>query len=158
MPQRQTSRRPRNIKLKPLAATEPRTGNFAVCVLGEDPFGHLLEATVGGETIDGRHVTVRRIPRADEALQCDVVFLSASERGRVASDLAILNKAPVLTVSDVPDFAARGGMIGFVLQDNRVRFEVNLSAAQKAGIALSSQLLKVAVRVSGTGRPAEGPR
>jgi len=63
-----------------------------------------------------------------------------------------LRKDPVLTVSDIPHFVQRGGMIRFVPEDNRVRFEVNLGAAQDAGLILSSELLKVAVNVERSSR------
>lgn len=133
-----------------LSAAANRPASFTICVLTDDEsFLRVMQATVAGESIDGRPVASRRITRVEDALQCDEVFLSRSEHKRIAPDLAALAKAPVLTVSDLPDFAAQGGMIGFLLQDNRLRFEVNKAAADKAGISFSSQLLKVAVRVTG---------
>jgi hypothetical protein len=63
--------------------------------------------------------------------------------------LSALAALPVLTVSDMPGFIEHGGMVQFVLENDNVRFEVNLSAANKSGLALSSQLLKVAARVVG---------
>jgi hypothetical protein len=134
------------------AAPQQQTGDFEICVLGDDPtFERVLAATVSGETIEGRPVSSRHASSAEDALHCELVFLSKSERGRVWPDLAILGSAPVLTVSDIPDFAVHGGMIEFVPEDNRIRFVVNLNACRKSGLTPSSQLLKVAVKVIGNG-------
>jgi hypothetical protein len=121
---------------------------FPICVLGQDPFGPALDAALAGETF-GRHPLVpRRVANAKEAAACRVVFISEDDR-TLRKDLTALEGAKVLTVGDQPDFLKRGGMIQFVLQGNppRVRFEVNLAAAKKAGLNLSSELLKVAADV-----------
>jgi hypothetical protein len=125
------------------------SSEFDVCVLGTDPFGPLLDATVSDSTINGKRVIAKRIARAQDAADCRVVFIAASESQRLSSDLAVLSRLHVLTVSDNPHFLERGGMIQFVLEGDRVRFAVNLSAAQEAGLTLSSELLKVATRVVG---------
>ena len=80
-------------------------------------------------------------------MSCDTLFVSASEEERVPRILTVLARRPVLTVGDSPDFAARGGMIGFSLEGSRVRFTVNLMAAQDAGLMLQSELLRVAAAV-----------
>jgi hypothetical protein len=120
---------------------------FTICVLGHDPFGPLLDATLAGETIGNKKPAARRVASAREAANCQILFVASSEAGRVKQILASIDKPGVLTVSDLPDFMASGGMIQFVLQDNKIRFEVNLTAAGKSGLILSSQLLKVAVSV-----------
>jgi len=120
---------------------------FNLCVLGTDPFGPALEATVSDETVDGRKVVLKRISNAQEAASCRIVFVSASETDHMKATLEALNSGVALTVSDVPGFANQGGMIEFVIEDSRVRFEVNLTAAQHAGLTLSSELLKVATSV-----------
>ena len=126
------------------------TSDFEVCVLGADPFGPLLDATVSDSTINGKRVIARRIARAQDAAGCRVVFIAASESPRLGSDLAVLSKLHVLTVSDNPHFLERGGTIQFMFEGDRVRFAVNLTAAQEAGLTLSSELLKVAAKVVGT--------
>ena len=75
-----------------------------------------------------------------------MVFIAEDVR-ELRKNLAALDKSPILTVGDQPDFLKRGGMIQFVLEGNKVRFEVNLTAAKKAGLTLSSELLKVATAV-----------
>jgi hypothetical protein len=117
--------------------------------LGEDPFGPVLDATARGEKIDERPVTARRIRNAEEATDCQVLYIARSEQGQSRKIISALSKSRVLTVSDMPDFIAQGGIIQFTMSGNRVRFEVNLDAAQASGLILSSELLKVASVVHG---------
>ncbi len=131
----------------PRQARSASSNSFFICVLGQDPFGPAMDATLADEALDGKNVVVRRISDPRGGADCHVVFVSASEESRLKSILDVLDKQSVLTVSDMPQFLARGGMIQFVLAENRVRFEVNLDAAQRAGLSLSSQLLKVALTV-----------
>jgi hypothetical protein len=122
-------------------------GSFEICILGADPFGATLDATVAGQTVGGKSISIRRVSKLQEVSPCRIVFISSSEEGRLKEDLAALDKAQVLTVSDIPRFSERGGMIGFLLEGNRVRFDVNLTSAQGAGLTLRSELLKVATNV-----------
>jgi YfiR/HmsC-like len=122
-------------------------GPFTVCVLGQDPFGNSLDATLAGETIGGKTIVAKRISSAEESDNCQILFLSLRDDSRVNKIIADLDKKAVLTVSDMPQFVKRGGMIQFVLEGKRVRFEVNLTATQHAGLTLSSELLKVATAV-----------
>ena len=120
---------------------------FPICVLGQDPFGATFDATIAGETINGKKVVVNRIAKPQEAVSCRILFISASEERQLKEILATLDKTSVLTVSDISQFTRRGGMIQFVIDANRVRFEVNVTTAERAGLTLSSQLLKVAITV-----------
>jgi hypothetical protein len=124
-----------------------RTESFEICVLGADPFGQALDATLAGGTIGGKNVMAKRISKPQEVDSCRILFISSSEESHLKDVLAALDKTRVLTVSDIPRFSERGGMIGFVLEGNRVRFDVNLDSAQGAGLTLSSELLKVATNV-----------
>lgn len=129
--------------------------SFSICVLGQDPFGKTLDETLEGATWEGKSVTPRRITRVEEASDCEILFISPSESDQINHILTALAKQPVLTVSDAPQFSRRGGAVEFVVSDNRVRFEVNLTAAEQAGLTLSSQLLKVAVHVRRGPQPGE---
>jgi hypothetical protein len=121
--------------------------SFTICVLGDDPFGATFDTTIAGESINGKKVVVNHISRPKDAVSCRILFVSSSEGSRLPEILATLDKTSVLTVSDMPQFTRRGGMIQFLVEANRVRFEVNLTAAEHAGLTLSSQLLKVAISV-----------
>ena len=125
-----------------------RKGSFTICVLGENPFGRALDTTIAAESATGKTVIARQIPAPPEAGDCRVLFISSSEKGQLKQILASLGNSSVLTVSDLPQFTDRGGMVQFVLDGDRVRFEVNLATAQRARLTLSSELLKVAVNVS----------
>jgi hypothetical protein len=122
-------------------------GDFTVCVLGNDPFGSTLDATLAGETIRGKNVVAKRISTPQESVNCQILFLSTAEAAQINKIMESLDNAAVLTVSDIPQFSQRGGMIQFVLEGNRIRFEVNLTATRRAGLSLSSELLKVATAV-----------
>jgi hypothetical protein len=130
----------------PARASAP-TDPFYICVLGQDPFGPLLEAALKDETVGGAPMAARRLSGVEEAAGCRILFVSASKEPQLSATLAALGKSNILTVSDISDFTRRGGMIQFVLEGNRVRFEINLAAAQRAGLTLSSELLKVAVAI-----------
>lgn len=121
--------------------------SFGICILGKDPFGEALDSTVAGESIDHKQIKLLRISRMPEADACNILFVSSSEEGRLAGILSDAQKFHWLTVSDMKHFAERGGDIGMLRQENRVRFEVNRSAAEQSSLLLSSELLKVATRV-----------
>jgi len=120
---------------------------FLICILGNDPFGTVLDRTVSGETLKNRPVQDKRILRAQDAAGCSILYISSSESARLNKILSAIQEAPVLTVSDIPDFVQQGGMIQFVVREGRVRFQVNLAPTQRNGLTMSSELLKVAVEV-----------
>ena len=131
----------------PDKVTQAHSDSFSICVLGADPFGPALNAMLADETIAGKSVQAKRIPTPQDAVNCRVLFISSSENTRLKQILATLGDASVLTVSDLPEFTQRGGMVQFILEGSRVRFEVNLATAEHAGLTLSSELLKVAINV-----------
>jgi YfiR/HmsC-like len=124
-----------------------RQDSFTICVFGPDPFGRTLDTMLAGETIAGRGAVAKRVSTPQDFSDCRILFVSSAETGSLSRIVEAANKQGVLTVSDLPHFAGRGGMIQFVTDDKRVRFEVNLTAAQRAGLTLSSELLKVATLV-----------
>jgi hypothetical protein len=126
-------------------ADSPRTSEAVVIgILGKDPFGALLDSTVLGKTVGGKPFKVRRIPWEGDITGCHLVFIAASERRHAERAIAELNGSAVLTVGETDDFLDAGGMIGFVIEDEAVRIDMNLDAARKAGLEVSSQLLLVA--------------
>ncbi|MGH9510027.1 MAG: YfiR family protein, partial [Terriglobales bacterium] len=118
--------------------------SFAICVLGDDPFGSALDRIIEGKSVQGRKLVAYRLGRVEDSGKCQVLFVSASENGRLAHILAALRDRRVLTVGDTVGFAQRGGVINFQLEGSKVRFEINLDAAERAGLTVSSQLLKLA--------------
>ena len=134
------------------AGTNPSEASkpFSICVLGPDPISLALDNVVKGEAINGQPLVSVRMEGVEDADNCRILFIGAMPRARLDMTLAALQSKPILTVSDIGDFCSRGGMIQFVLQGDKVRFLVNLTAAEKSGLTLSSQLLKVATTVSRT--------
>src|SRR5665213_1283638 len=131
----------------PATSVAIKDDSFAICVLGQDPFGPTLDAALAKQSIDGKSVVARRITKPQEALSCRILFIGSSEGRQLNGIFAALDGAGILTVSDMPQFSQRGGMIEFTLEGNKVRFEVNLTTAEDAGLTLSSELLKVAASV-----------
>jgi hypothetical protein len=129
------------------APTDPNPAPFSICVVGKDDFGATLDSLVQNDTINGRAIVTRHLPSIAAADTCQILFLGSSEQARLAKDLDTIKDKPILTVSNIPEFLDHGGMIQFIVHDNRVRFAVNLAPAAHANLTLSSELLKVAVYV-----------
>jgi hypothetical protein len=117
-------------------------------ILGADPLGNALNRAVSGQAVRGRTISVRRYNFGDDLRRCHVLFVSTSEQARVRQILASLPGASVLTVSDADQFADAGGVIQFVVQENRVRFVVNRDAAAQARLQISAKLLTLARVIS----------
>jgi hypothetical protein len=116
-----------------------------VCIVGDDPFGSILERTVHGEVVNGRRMVIERFPPLERAAQCHVVFLSRRTAPRPVLDT--LAASPVLTIGESEAVAQAGGTIVFVAEDGRIRFEVNRSAATRRGLTFNARLLEVAREV-----------
>lgn len=130
-------------------AAKVSRSSFDICILGRDQMGQALDALAANDTINGIPIHIRRLGDATAAKGCSIVFVSALEGDHLREDMALLAGSDALTVSDASDFLDRGGMIQFVLIENRLRFAVNLNAVNRAHLVLSSELLRVASSVSG---------
>ena len=117
-------------------------------VIGEDPFGAILEETVHDKTILGKRLAVRRFAKIEDATNSQILFLGSSEENHLSSIIKTLEKTNTLTVSDIDQFAEQGGMVAFTLEDQKVRFSVNMEAVERAELKMGSQLLKLARIVS----------
>ena len=118
-------------------------------VLGNDPFGHVLDDTVKGKKIGERPIQIQRFDWNKEEdrsrlLDCHVLYISSSEQYRFDDIHEALDKHPMLLVGDVEDFAANGGMIGLVLEKGRIVFQINRVAVARAKLRISARLLKLA--------------
>lgn len=128
-----------------------KSSNFTIGILGDDPFGVRFDEAVKKETVRGRTVQLKRARNLTELADCQIVFISASESVRMAELIGALAGKGILTVADEPGFASRGGMIGFIKEAGKIRFEINPGAAEKAGLKLSSKILQVGKRISEPG-------
>jgi len=121
---------------------------FVVGLIGTDPFGTVLDDAMRGQSVQSRTVVIRRFSRIEDIGNCDILFVASSERAVLPRILAVLSRAPVLTVGDMDRFAERGGMINLTMDKNRVRFDINVAAMTRAGLRPGSQLLRLARLVS----------
>lgn len=117
---------------------------FVIGLFHSDPFGAALRRVVEGQTVRGRPVEIRIVKRYDEVRACHLVFVSAAEEQRTPDLLRSGAVGQVLAVGESSGFAQAGGIMNFVMDGPRVRFEVNLRAAKRAGLKLSSRLLSMA--------------
>lgn len=117
---------------------------IVIGVLGDDPFGGFLDETVRGETVNRRPLLIQRYRRIEEIGACHLLFISTSEAERMEPLLTALRQRSILTVGDHDGFAANGGMIRFLSENNKVRLRINLAAAKSAGLTISSKLLRPA--------------
>ncbi|NJD06728.1 MAG: YfiR family protein [Methylococcaceae bacterium] len=128
------------------ASSLANRSEFELCILGDDPFGAALDA-LNSRTVRDKPVQISR-PRSAAALQrCHVLYVSQSEGWRLRQILQEIGTAPILTVSNLEDFAELGGTIRQFWDDDRPRFEINMAVAQKSRLTLSSKLLELAARV-----------
>lgn len=118
------------------------------CTIGEDPFQGALEASFKGKAIGPHSLQVKHLKDSSEAHGCHVVFLGKVKR-RVPEELAILQGYPILTIGETEHFVKDSGMIGFCMEENKIRFNINLEAAEKSNLKISARLLMLAKTVIG---------
>lgn len=117
---------------------------FEVCMVGRDPFGDHLEQSLRDRTVDNRPMAFRRSTSGDNLKGCQIVFVTAEAKGQAPSIVSRLKSSSVLTVGETKGFAANGGIVNFIVEENRLRFEVNLDAARQTRLSISSKLLALA--------------
>ena len=134
---------------------------IVIGVLGTDPFGSVLDRLVQDKKIGQRGFVVRRykwgkdLKDLKDLRDCKILFVSASEKAHADEIIQLVKWLPILTVGETPGFAEHGGVIRFTVEDNRVRFEVNVDAAHQADLNISSRLLtlaKIIPQTAATGR------
>ncbi len=118
-----------------------------ICVLGQDPFGQELRDITSDKNINGRRLQVDQVADLGLARTCHILFVASSEKAQLKRIFESLQGTDAVTVGDSKGFIDQGGMINFVLENNRVQFEVNHKAAERAGLKISSKLLNVAKHV-----------
>lgn len=126
----------------PPDAFEEAGSPFAICILGDDPFGSTLDQLLKGEQVEGRRIVVRRLSHPPPPKSCQILYVGDSERS-LPTLFDGLGRG-VLTVGAQPGFCRDGGIIGFAIEDRHVRFDINREAAANAGLQLSARLLRVA--------------
>jgi hypothetical protein len=136
----------------PADAFKDGSSPIIYCTIGEDPFRGALEQSLSGKTVGSRALRVEHLKQPQDAQSCQVLFMGVEDKSQKESIEAALKGRPVLTVGDGENFARDGGIIGFCLEDNKVRFEINVEAAEKANLKISAKLLALAKTVIGKPR------
>ena len=140
----------------PSAAFPQADSPIVIGILGNDPFGASIDRVVENKKLDGRNLVVKRLKWSKDLkdlTDCNILFVSSSEKEHIADVINIVKWLPILTIGETPGFAPRGGIINLTLEDNKVRFEVNIGAAKQANLNISSRLLALAKIVP---QPADG--
>jgi YfiR/HmsC-like len=122
---------------------------FSICILGKDPFGQAIDDALRGKLIGEHSVGVRRAKEVSEVRHCQIVFVAGTETRNIAALLDGVRGANVLLVGEADGFAASGGTIQFMVEENHVRFLINVDAADRSGLKFSSKLLALAKIVHG---------
>ena len=144
----------------PSAAFSQADSPIVIGILGTDPFGTSIDRVVENKKLDGRSLVVKRLRWSKDLkdlTECNILFVSTSEKEHISDVINIVKLLPIRTIGETPGFAARGGMINLTLEDNKIRFEVNMGAAKQANLNISSRLLALAkiVPQSPDGRKSE---
>ena len=132
----------------PTSAFADAKSPFVIGVLGENPFGTDLEATVRGKSINEHPIVVKACPNLEEARATHILFVSTTEKKRFEEIFKSLRGTSVLTVGETERFTESGGLINFVSENNKIRFQINDPGAKAAGLKISSKLLSLAVPAS----------
>jgi len=128
----------------PKSAFSDSSRSFIIGIIGDDPYEEVLDRIVIDQSVKNKKISIQRLNWFDTFKQCHILFISNSEEKRLKWILNRIQGLSVLTVSEMPLFTERGGIIKFILKNNKVRFEINLEAANHANLKISSQLLRLA--------------
>jgi hypothetical protein len=135
----------RYVEWPPTHTTPP----LRLCVLYADPVGNRLHGMVGDEQWQGGAIDVRVVPDMRSAAACHLLYVPQTAAARFSTGISAISGLPVLTVGEHERFLEQGGMIRLFLEDNKIRFSINLKSADGAGLVISSRLLRLARSVTG---------
>jgi len=129
----------------PARASTNNQSPLVIGVFGQNPFGDALEAIAKDHKINGRTIAIKSVTDVTEAGSVDLIFFAVTEDDHISETLATLKGKSVLTVGESEKFSKAGGVIHFVRESDKVRFQVNTTAAEQQGLIISAQLLKLAI-------------
>lgn len=129
---------------------------FTICVLGNEPLSDDL-APLNRRQLDERLIKVISAKTLHDSAGCSILYIAKTEQPRLQDILDYFQNKPVLTVSSIPNFAASGGIIGFIITDNKVRLEINRASALHANITISAKLLEIARLIKSERKQEEQP-
>jgi hypothetical protein len=130
---------------------------IVIGILGTDPFGGIIDRILADKKVDARRFVIKRLKWGMEFKDCDILFVGASEAVHLEEVIRAVKGLPILTIGETPGFARRGCIINLIVEDNKVRFEVNLDAAKQADLNVSSRLLALAKIIPQSSADARKP-
>lgn len=127
---------------------------FLLCIAGQDPFGETIDIVLKDQKIGARRIRILRQsePAAGTHTNCHLLFLGANLAGETEKIISGLKTNAVLTIGEGDDFTKKGGHVRLYLQENKLRFEVNVAALERSGLKLHSQVMKLATRITRDGK------
>ncbi|MEY2408375.1 MAG: hypothetical protein QOF48_1045 [Verrucomicrobiota bacterium] len=130
----------------PATAMADTNSPFVIGILGNDPFGGFLDDLVRNERVHDKPIRIKRFSKVEEALGTHILFISKSELPKTEAILEKLGSRPILTVGEAVErsFARRGGVIGLVTENKKIRVRINMEAADRAQLKISTKLLRIA--------------
>jgi hypothetical protein len=134
----------------PAATFKDANSPLTYCTIGDDPFEGVLDESLSAKSVGTRPLRVQHLKPPENFQGCQIVFIGANEKKRITAILETLKQSPILVVGESNHFIQQGGTVGFLSEENTVRFEVNLDAAQRARLNISATLLSVAKSVIDT--------
>jgi hypothetical protein len=129
----------------PTQAFADATSPMTIGMLGENVFGDNLQRAISGKMIKSHPLQFKQFDSVSDATNCQVLFISSSEKSHLSRILMHLQGTCILTIGETDNFIGNGGMINLTIVDQKVRFEINNDAAKKAGLTISSKLLSLAI-------------
>ena len=135
----------------PLRAYDSPGAPFVIGVVGDDPFGKILDEVIAGESLGGHPLVVRRFRNPEDISACNILFIGRSEAARLDETLKVLQGRSVLTVTDIAGAEHRGAIIALVNENNRIRMRINVAAAKASNLVISSKLLRPAEVIGSEG-------
>jgi hypothetical protein len=120
---------------------------IVIGILGKNNFGGSLEKIINDRKVNNRSFQFRNFNSGTDAINCQILFVSSSEKNDFPKIISTLHDASILTVSEADGFIKAGGMVNFLFEGNNIRFQISDEAAKKAGLKISSKLLSLAVPI-----------
>jgi hypothetical protein len=138
----------------PPESFDSRDSPVVIGILGKDPFGDVIDRVFAGRSAMGRRIEVRRVALEEASARCQVVFISRQDRALLTDWLRTLRDKPILSVTESPEALSAGAAINFVMEGNRLRYEINLAIVEESRLDIATPMLLSAIRI--LGRPVGG--
>jgi len=121
----------------------PGEGTLTLCIVGNDPLGEAM-AALNGQVTAGKRLVVKRVNSVNEIPYCQILFISSSEKEHLEPIMRYARNKPILTVGDTSEYPNQGVIVNFYIENNRVKIEINIDAAEQSKLKISSKLLNIA--------------